>query len=299
MKCYVISNCTHAPIREYLSATGLFSEVVSEAIFTIPPDEIEARYELVKSFDVVYSTVLYTNRWGPFEHAAMKADLGDRVHLFDAPFFQGLHPDLIHIAQGDGRFQSPIGDYHSGLIYWGYHKGVAINELTQMYYDGELPACFDPKEAWDRSLNILNEREAPADVRIADVFPDICRRLPAMLTFNHPTMPVIAAQCDRFCERLFGNRTTTPIDPTNIYNPLLSDVIIPVSPATIKTQKLGYRTTSAYKFGLAAPQKLEGYLNFERFAQLSYARYNSIDTSQLRPTTPAPVAKALIETLAA
>lgn len=300
MKCYVISNCTHAPIREYLSATGLFTAVESDAIFNIPGDQIQSHYDrVVKEFDVVFSTVLYGDKWGPYEHKALRDALGDKVQMFDAPFFEGLHPDLLHVSHQGERFASPIGDYHSGLIFWGWRKQVPLAELSQMYNDGHLPDVFDAQASWTRSLETLDQREQLADVRIAGRLEEICRRQPAMLTFNHPTMPIIAAQCDIFCERLFGARATTPIDTTNIHNVLLSDVIIPVSPAAIRAHDLPYRTSPAFKFGLAAPNKNRGYLDFDRFARLSYARYGCVKEGELVPTTPGPLAKTLLADMAA
>lgn len=297
MKCYVVSNCTHAPIREYLSATGQFSQVDSVAIYAVPPDRLEEHYKNVREYDVVISTILYGDRWGPYEHGALRADLGDRVHLFDAPFFEGLHPDVVYMSLNEGRFQSPIGDYHSGLIYWGYRKGVPIPTLAEMYNDGELPDVFNPRESWERSLRTLAERENPIDLKIADKFEQFCREHPAMLTFNHPTMPIIAAQCDVLCERLFGNRAR-PIDPTTVYNDLLSDVIVPVSPATIKANDLPYRASPLFKFGREAPKGRSGYLDFQRFATLCYARYGVVDPAALQVTTPKPLADSLNAALA-
>ncbi|MEO0861152.1 MAG: WcbI family polysaccharide biosynthesis putative acetyltransferase [Pseudomonadota bacterium] len=295
-----MSNCTHAPIREYLSATGLFDSVESEAIFTIPADQLHARYDrVVRDFDVIFATVLYGDKWGPWEHKTMRAALGDKVQMFDAPFFQGLHPDLVHISHKGDRFLSPIGDYHSGLIYWGWRRQIPIEQLSEMYHDGDLPDLFDAARAWETSLQTFHQREQLADIRVAPQLDQICRAQPAMLTFNHPTMPIMAAQCDALCRKLFGDRTTTPIDPTNIHNVLLSDVIIPVSPAAIRANDLPYRTSAAFKFGLASPHKNKGYLSFERFARLSYARYGCVEPKDLSVTTPAPLAKALTEEVAA
>ncbi|MDZ4393517.1 WcbI family polysaccharide biosynthesis putative acetyltransferase [Cypionkella sp.] len=298
MKCFIVSNCTHSPIKEYLAATGLFSKLDSCAIFTIKPEDLEAKYAEIRSgYDLVFSAVLYGDKWGPFEHAALKADLGDRAILFDAPFFEGLHPDLIHVSQNDERFKSPIGDYHSGLIFWGYMTGRKISDLVDMYEAGEMPDFFNAKTIWDRAVQVLTEREALADVRIAADIADLCRQKPAMLTFNHPTMDVVAALCDGFTKLTFGPRNLPVMMTGNIHNILLSDVIIPVSPAAIKAQDLPYQTTALYKFGLAAPNHEKGYLAFDRFARMSYARYGCVDRATLRATTPGRSTAALMKAI--
>jgi hypothetical protein len=297
MKCFVVSNCTHAPIREYLDAAGLFDQVDSCAIFTVKPDDLAAKYAEVRSYDLVFSTVLYGDKWGPFEHRALKADLGDRAILFDAPFFEGLHPDLIHVALDDERFKSPIGDYHSGLAFWGYMKGLPLTEVVAMHAAGELPPMFEPGLVWARALEVLDRREALAEVRIAHDLAELCRRIPAMLTFNHPSMDVVALLCETFAALAFPGRNAAPIATANIHNVLLSDVIIPVSPAAIRVHGLGYRSSGRYKFGLAAPHREKGYLDFDRFARLSYARYGCVERDRLRATTPGTAAAALTRDL--
>ncbi len=120
--CFVIGNCTHKPIQAYLSATGLFSAVDSMALFTVKKDQFDEAYARVKAYDYVFS-IAHGRIWGPFSFDACKADLGNRLVLFTTPFFNGLHPDVIYVSNGPVRAQSLLGDYHSGLVFWGFMAG--------------------------------------------------------------------------------------------------------------------------------------------------------------------------------
>lgn len=298
MKCFVVSNCTHSPIKEYLSATGLFTEIDSYAAYTIKPEDLEQKYAGLRAGNgLVLSAILQGDKWGPFEHTALKADLGDRCVLFDAPFFEGLHPDLIYVSQNGERFKSPISDYHSGLIFWGYMTGLKVTEVIEMHEAGVLPPMFDPKTIWDRAVRVRSQREAPADVQVSHEIEALCRIKPAMLTFNHPTMDVMATICDAFLKLVFGTRNIGRMETGNLNNVLLTDVIIPVSPAVIKAHDLPYQSTALFKFGLAAPNYETGYLTFDRYARMSYARYGCVDRASLRATTPGDAAAALMKSI--
>lgn len=296
MRCFVISNCTHAPLSQYLDATGLFSKVDSIALFNIPHAELDAYYDSLKDYDLVVSAVHDDPKWGPFFYTNMKSDMPDKVLFFVAPFFAGLHPDLTHISRDGARFPSPVSDYHSAMIYWGHVNGVPKARLREMYHDGEMPEFINLKKIWDDSVTEVNNRERAADIKIAPKIVEHCLNKPAMLTFNHPSMDIIAEIGLQVCQHIGKGKNLGPMDTSTIYNVLTSDVVFPVYPAVYKAFDLKYKGPETFKFGLSAPQNRKGYISFEGFLDLSYARYSAANQGALKMTTPLRLAQAFQNT---
>lgn len=289
--CFVVSNCTHAPIRNYLSATGFFSIVDSVAIFNVPKVKLDETAEVAKGYDYVFSLVLYDD-WGPFGTNVLRQEIPDKIVTIATPFFNGLHPDLIHIKIDGRRVASPIGDYHSGLIYWGYMTGVSLRDLREMYEDAYLPPVFQAESVWSSALESIAQRDAHAEISTSHIYDEICRRKAAMLTFNHPSIDIIAELCKPFCEMSVGRKVDERIDHGAVFNPLTTDVTVPVSPAAARLYQLPYRTLPQFKCGLQSERPRQ-YISFEEFAQLSYDFYSQHPREALVPSTPAGLSKRL------
>ncbi len=290
--CFVIGNCTHRPIQAYLSATGLFSEVESMALFTVKKEGFGEAFERVKTYDYVFS-IAHGAIWGPFEAANLKSVFGKRAATFATPFFTGLHPDLIYAANGQARVQSALlGDYHSGLVFWGFMTGQPVEEIIEMYHGAELPPLFALETAWQDAITELHARDRHVDIPSAPVFDRVCREKPAMLTFNHPSMDIIAALCRAFCARLFGEDVPAWADYGNIYHHLTSDVRIPVMPAALRAYQLPYLSLPTYKCR-PKPHAKDVYLRFDDFARLSYQDYAAQPRGRLTAATPTGLAARL------
>ena len=293
MKCFVVSNCTHAPLNQYLAASGHFERVDSCAIFNIPKENLEAEFKKVKSYDVVVSAVHYGAEWGPFECTRMKELLGDKLVLFTTPFFSGLHPDLIHVSHKGARFPSPISDYHSGLVFWGYMTGQPIEKIVDIYNSGEFPSFFKLDKSWEDSLENLRIRDKDSDIVTADIYDQVLKEVPGMLTFNHPTMDIIGKIGTRVLERIFGPDDELFIMPNTIFNNLLTDVIVPIYPVVRKLHGLAYNVPTHFKVGLGRKNSGE-YISFSTFAKRSYAKYGCVDSVDLLATTPSGLSQRIM-----
>ncbi len=293
--CFVIANCTHKPIQAYLSATGLFSNVESMALFSVKRDKFDEAYDRVATFDYIFS-IAHGRGWGPFSIDVCKPELGDRLVLFTTPFFNGLHPDVVYVSNGIGRAQSLLGDYHSGLVFWGFMTGKPVEEIIEMYDAAELPAFFDLKNSWSDALKALVDRDRWGDIPSAPIYDQQCREHAAMLTFNHPSMDIIAALCDAFCAKIFGNAARGKFDYRNVYHSLTNDATIPVLPAAIKAHQLPFRPMPNYKLR-PKPNEKDVYVPFAEFARMSYEHYAGQNTSNFLATTPSELAERINQAL--
>ncbi len=290
--CFVIANCTHRPIQAYLSATGLFSEVDSMALFSVKKDAFGEAFEKLKTYDYVFS-IAHGRIWGSFEFTNLKAVFGNRAVTFATPFFTGLHPDLIYAANGQARAQSALlGDYHSGLVFWGFMTGRPVEEIIAMYHDAELPPIFALETAWQEAITELQARDRHVDIASAPIFDRMCREKAGMLTFNHPSMDIIAALCQGFCAKVFGGDVPAWADHGNIHHHLTGDVRIPVMPAVIRAYQLPYRSLPTYKCR-PKPNAKDVYLPFDDFARLSYKDYAEQPRGALTASTPTGLAARL------
>ena len=82
--CFVIANCTHRPIQAYLSATGLFSEVDSMALFSVKKNAFGEALEKHKTYDYAFS-IAHGRIWGAFEFTNLKTVFGNRAVTFAGP----------------------------------------------------------------------------------------------------------------------------------------------------------------------------------------------------------------------
>lgn len=301
MDIRIISNCTHAPIKEYLAATGLFRTVDSTALYTIRPDDRETIYDELSRYDFVIAWV-HGEAFGKLYSKNLKAEFGDKCALFTTPFFNGLHPDMIHVKVGDmPKVRSPLSDYHSGLMLWGYLTGTPIDLLEQMYFDGELPELFEAETYWQRGVQMVKQRDESADIASSDIYADTCLAASAMLTFNHPSMLIISKLVHRLLDSLGIGQNAPPLNPASVFNPLMRDVAFPVSPAAIRLNDLSYATSPIFRCGLTGIRPGEP-ITFREFAEMSYSQYAEIDMRDLTVTTPGylgPAFRPLIDAFVA
>lgn len=275
MKAIILSNCTHAPLKEYFSATGLFDRVESTPLYAIPPAERDGLYARLREFDVVVSLV-HGASWGNLCAESLKSEFGDRCVLFTTPFFNGLHPDLVHIqVEGKNKVRSPLSDYHSGLVLWGFLRGVGTRALEEMYLAGELPDLFDAAGNWERAMQALRLRDRDSDILTADIYDTVCRAEPGMLTFNHPGMSILSEISRRLLDRLGLGARSPRLSPVSVYNPLIRDVAFPVSPAAVRHNGLSYPASPVFRCGLSGVRPGEMF-SFREFAELCYRQYGEM-----------------------
>ncbi len=113
-----------------------------------------------------------------------------------------------------------------------------------------------------------------------------------MLTFNHPSMDIIAELCQEFCAKVLGETASCTFDHRNIYHSLTADAAIPVIPAAVRAYQLPHRSMPTYKCRPKHNEK-DVYLPFADFARLSYEAYAAQKSENLLATTPSDLAVRL------
>ena len=232
----VISNCTHKSLGKLLASSGNFSKVDSFPLFAIKRDYIDQAFENLNSYDFIVSAVHYSD-WGPFEFLRFKSHFKNKVVFFTTPFFSGQHPDLVSLRDKNGNeVSSPIGPYHSGLVYWSYLNEVPINVVVKTLSSpagslddmGNASTWFSAERAWISSLNNLKARDEESKLQTWDIYEKICSNFIGMYTYNHPSLLILAGLANRILNRLNFNCVISD-NPFWLPHDLSNDCVFPIS----------------------------------------------------------------------
>lgn len=194
----VIGNCQGPEIARHLACvTGLpvtgrdvtyFSQASSAAWFA---DCDEA---------ALIVTIPLSERFDGLRVPQLQARYPGRVRVMNAPFFEGLFPDIVFLGEIGRRMPGPM-DGHSKLAIRAYLRGDTVESCVRSF----TQAGFERHgyyAIWQASKQELIRRDAEVDVPLGDVFFEHVRTIPLLLTVNHPTTALYRMICAEICRIL-------------------------------------------------------------------------------------------------
>jgi hypothetical protein len=107
--------------------------------------------------------------------------------------FNAFHPDCVYIWRRGPReaLQSPIGDYHSAIVFFGWSLGLTVSQIVSLFDAGIFERlgyfCF-----WDVSEEMLLKQCRTIEFPIDRIYRAWLRRGSFMHSVNHPRLFVMA-----------------------------------------------------------------------------------------------------------
>ncbi|WP_455974346.1 WcbI family polysaccharide biosynthesis putative acetyltransferase [Methylorubrum populi] len=104
--------------------------------------------------------------------------------------FPAFHPDIVYISHKGGQFGSPMGDYHSALIVYGFARGFSVDEIVSLFR-AEVFARLGYLDGWFGNRDSLLEMSRAHGCILDRLFAGWMRRGCFMHTINHPKLFVM------------------------------------------------------------------------------------------------------------
>jgi GSCFA family protein/polysaccharide biosynthesis acetyltransferase WcbI-like protein len=255
VKLLVAGSCQAAPLASCL-AVMLPSIRVELVPFPVDPETLAADDDII---------VRQRNRrsvWG------LRADR-DNEYLYPRIFFNAFHPDLVYIAGPVGSPMPPLGDFHSSLALYGFHRGLSVAETARLFSEPvfERLGFF---RCWDAAKHTVLEEGRAIDFPLERLFARWERMGCFMHAANHPALTVIA-DLAREVLRGAGLPPAVPAPEYYLVDPMLHMAVWPVYPEI--GARLGLPGAYAFKMAQPADRTTPAMLDLEEFIERSFEAY--------------------------
>ncbi|WP_110350147.1 WcbI family polysaccharide biosynthesis putative acetyltransferase [Methylobacterium sp. B4] len=104
--------------------------------------------------------------------------------------FPAFHPDIVYIGHKGGLFGSPMGDYHSALIVYGFARGFSVDEIVSLFR-ADVFARLGYLDGWFAARDSLLAMSRTHGFDLDRLFAGWMRRGCFMHTINHPKLFVL------------------------------------------------------------------------------------------------------------
>lgn len=293
----VIANCHCLPLAETLMLgarrdQGLRADFI-DVVFA-EHEHMATKIERLfadESDDPVFSFHLSANL-GRLETTALRARLGDRLHIFSNLYFSGLHPDITYLGRMGDRNVGYFGDYHSKLALFAFVTGRSEEDCLALF-NGKTYELIGYFDAYEASANELLARDNVCDIKFGQQFLDMVRRGPCLYTINHPSGEVFVELANTLAARAGIPYVKFP--PSFVQNHLSTNYIWPIYNEIAERHGLAYRVPQSFIHAQAGSARSD---DLESFVRGSYAGYATADRNALHAElTKWPFFSGYMETL--
>lgn len=286
-KLIVLANCTHVSLALVLRKSGLFSQVDSLEVYSVPEEDRLREAENLAPADMIL-TIEHGEGFGPLSTAALQQRYPGRVFSLPTPFFSGTIPDMAYLVR-DGvisRAPAVMGDYHSALLLMECQSGYSEADIVTRYESGEAFRRMDVKGVWDDNLRELKSRELSTSITLSDYIQSRAADGKVgedFLSFNHPREGLVNHIARSFAKAALGPKAEIPELPASEHN-LYQDALWPLHPVVAEILGLPLPQPPVYK----TPDRLGGErIGIREFATRSCRFFNEGDaSSEFKIVTP-------------
>ena len=194
----VTSGCQSASIAAALG--GMLPYVDVLAAVPAPDDPVPFR-------DVLATTRIWITSLDLDDASAHILASGTTARVLRIPnlYFNGFHPDIVHVTAPDGTpLGSAAGEYASAILVYGWKLGLD-HEQIRAFFSADAYERLGYTSVWDRAVEYTRARFDASDVDFAGWYLPLVRRGTFMLTDNHPAI-VALVQLARQLGALLGRR---------------------------------------------------------------------------------------------
>lgn len=215
-------------------------------------------------------TIPLSERFDGVQVPQLQARYPGRVRVMNAPFFEGLFPDLVFLGGIGRRLVGPM-DGHSKLTLRSYLRGETVESCTRTFNATSFER-YGYFTAWQASKQELIRRDADVDIPLGDIFFEHVRTVPLLLTVNHPTTALYRMICEEICRTLdlpYAEVPLASMATAQAYWP-----VWPIFDALAEHHRLSYRTPQLFV------REHEGW-SLPRFVARSFEFYDRIGREPL------------------
>jgi hypothetical protein len=141
--------------------------------------------------------------------------------------FPAFHPDIVYISNKGRNFGSPMGDYHSALIVYGFACGYSAREIVSLFR-AEVFAKIGYLDSWFGARDSLLAMSRAHGFELGRLFAGWMRRGCFMHTINHPKLFVMEDLAREALAR--ADIPARPIRCEEVLTDPLSGIVWPVYP---------------------------------------------------------------------
>ncbi len=242
------------------------SDLYKEALF-----QINKKHDL----DFVLSHP-FSDNFGELATTKLNQQLREKFATFTNIYFDGLHPDITYVGNFDDRVQSPMGDYHSKIIFACYLRDLSIAECRSMF-NASTYDRFGFFRRYEDSFAELEQRDATNTIPFARILREMTATTQTMLTSNHPTAATLF-ELGRHMAR-YVNVDPSDLSPHLFNSSLSEDCLWPVYPELREVHNLRWEMSMYFYPRLSSGGRP---LTLDEFIAGSYAAYDQRDPAGLR-----------------
>lgn len=219
------------------------------------------------------------------EHLLTKKD-GEHpaeIHFWPNFYYPGFHPDIVYVQAGENLVHSPLGDYNSALVVYGWMKKLSIKETLALFCEAvfEHLSYFEYMAHGDE---YMLQEGLKTSIDMAPLLAGWKKRGCFAHSVNHPKLFVI---CDiaRALLKNAGIECVVP-EPERFLTDPLAEVIWPVYPEI--AARIG--TEGDYWFKVPTskcrPGRTVEIIGLEQFIERSFELYRNFPRDQLKVHRP-------------
>ena len=255
MKILVAGSCQAVPLVSCLAV--MLPSIRVELV----PFRVDAE-TLAADDDVIVRQRNRRSDWGLRPHR-------DSEFLYPRIFFNAFHPDLVYIAGPVGSPTPPLGDFHSSLVLYGWHRGMNVAQTARLFSEPvfERLGFF---RCWDAAKHTVLEEGRAIKFPLEGLFARWERLGCFMHASNHPALTVMA-DLAREVVRAAGLPLAVPAPEYYLVDPMMHMAVWPVYPEI--GARLGLPGAYAFKMAQPADRTTVAMLDLEEFIERSFEAY--------------------------
>jgi hypothetical protein len=270
MKISIVGNCQHQVLVELIQAMVPDADVQGAWIH-LPHD--------CSGSDLIF---LSTDDQYKFDDSEAPISTG-KVLRYPNFVYPGFHPDIIYAHVGaDKLLQSPLSDYNSALVVYGWMKELSLKETLDLFCEAvfERLGYFDFRRRGDEY--IITEG-VKASMDMAPLLAKWTKAGCFAHSFNHPKLFVMGDIARALLSKA-GLLAAVPDAERYLYDSLLAGAVWPVYPEIAERFEIDGDYNFKKPFHLCQTGRSVEILGLEAFVEQSFAMYATIPRDQLRPT---------------
>ena len=236
----------------------------------------------------VVMTMRTSTRFRHTNDPGLRARYPDKTIVIGNFYFRGLFPDACYVGDFDNRFEDPTA-INSVILLDAFRRGLPLDEAVRELRSIAAFERLGLMDAWSSSMEEMRRRELNnvLDVPVADMMEDACRRYPAFLTMNHPTIALVHEHLEEVFR--FASIAYRPVNVARLRDPLMHHDTTPVLDAVAEHFRLPYRTAQRWKIN-ALDQR---FVDAEELAAQFYMAYAQAEAASLLVHSPGDMVATL------